>query len=321
MLLQHAQPRLGLALGEHLGDADRRPDAEHGRAADEQHPRDLVCCHESLLTGSTRGGEHAGRLRIPRKSDAGERLASPRRLRPQAWSQPASLAEEVQRARQPAPGEAHVRQLPVHPEDALRAGTRDLADERAVLLAGEPRRVRMKREAGPPRGFPGSWRPRRSRNPCSVRSSTTTGMLSGKPCGPTQLRSRWSSRASACRAAGRQSGGDSSHAAGCLPGGAGSEGGASVPAGAAHSPGSWSSAFDSHHQMRMGVTSIQMRAKYQLSRRSRNFGCPWNASGILARVRRTYRSVLACRSASRTVASPCTSTPGGFVRPEPTWSA
>ena len=39
------------------------------------------------------------------------------------------------------------------------------------------------------------------------------------------------------------------------------------PATAPHSPGCWSKAFDSHHQMRVGVTSIQIRAKYQLSRR------------------------------------------------------
>jgi hypothetical protein len=54
----------------------------------------------------------------------------------------------------------------------------------------------------------------------------------------------------------------------------------------------------------VGVTSIQIRAKYQPRLRSRSFGCPRYAAGSFAIACRTYRSVFAWRSASRTVARP-----------------
>jgi hypothetical protein len=96
-----------------------------------------------------------------------------------------------------------------------------------------------------------------------------------------------SNRGTASRAAVRQSAGASSQGGGCAPRGAGSDGGADVSVGATHSPGGWSRSFELHHQMRVGVTSIHIRAKYQSRRRKSHFGLPLNASGVFAIESRT----------------------------------
>ena len=138
------------------------------------------------------------------------------------------------------PGE--VDRLDIEP-CALRAAVRAQLPG-ADRPAGSGPRRRLRHRAVEPRagrgdapGWTGRERPPvAGRNPCCVSSSTTTGMLSGKPSAPTQVRSCWSSRASARRAAGRQSAGARARRRAAGPGALGPRA-APLSPGAAHSPG------------------------------------------------------------------------------------
>ncbi len=110
--------------------------------------------------------------------------------------------------------------------------------------------------------------------------------------------------------------GGANHARGWAPEGAGSESGAAVPSGACHDCGATSRSRFGHQWMCRGVISIQMRAKYHPIRRRTNRGCPFRASGYFRVLAAMYRSVLAWRSESRTVARPWTRTVAGRSTPD-----